>query len=74
MTDTSWLIEHVVESAKSNPRMARGLRDLIKNAIEKQTPGSDEHSHLLETINSLDNYIASDGNGYAKERVAEAAK
>jgi len=69
--DSDWLIEHVVESAKDNPRMARGLRDLIKKAIAEHPPGSEAHSHMLETLNCLNTYIAAEGEGYAKDKVME---
>lgn len=69
MTENDWLIEHVVESAKSNPRMARGLRELIKKAMNEQPEGSEEREHLLETLNILDNYIGEEGEGYSKDPV-----
>jgi hypothetical protein len=69
MTNEARMIEHIVESAKTNPRMARGLRELLVKALGNHQEGSEVHSSLLETINSLDTYIAAEGDGYSKEPV-----
>jgi len=61
------LIEHLVTQCVNNPRIARLFRDLIKESMSKHPEGSEAHSHLLQTLNSLDTYIASAGDGYAKE-------
>lgn len=63
------LIEHIIESCKTNPRMARGLRDLLLKSLAKFDEGSEQHSSLLQTLNTLDTYIAEEGKGYSKDKV-----
>lgn len=68
------LIEHMINGAKTNPRMAKGLRELLVKGLSEHQEGSEAHSHLLETLNSLDTFIAREGSGYSKDRVTGGEK
>ncbi len=65
--ENAYLAAHVIKLASESPRAARGLRDIIKKNMDRFAEGSAEYDQLLDTLQSLDLFIAHNGQGYSEE-------